>query len=381
MPLPTDLAAPRLLPPYGGRLVDRILPPGEAAELRTRARGLPRVVLAPLELADLELIATGAASPLEGFLGRDDHDRVVADLRLADGTVWPLPLSLPVPDEAVPSIEAAGEAALCDATGRLWGAIRVTSLWRTDPRADAKQVFGTDDPAHPGVADLLSRPAWRAGGPVLALPLPEDRPFAARRLTPRDVRAEIARRGWRRVAGFQTRNPIHRAHERLTKLALEWADGLVIHPVVGETRGEDVPADVRFRTYDVLVERYYPKDRTLLAAFPAAMRWAGPREALFHALVRRNYGIGHLIVGRDHAGVGGWYEPTAAQRIFDRFLPEEIGVEPLRLEATFHCRACGDVASERTCPHDASSRLTLSGTHVREILRAGGALPAEFTRP
>jgi sulfate adenylyltransferase len=242
-------------------------------------------------------------------------------------------------------------------------------------------VYGTDDASHPGVAYLIARPRTLVGGPVAVLPLPDDLPFARHRLTPRELRARIADRGWRTVAGFQTRNPIHRAHEHLTKLALEQAHGLVIHPLVGETKSDDVPAAVRFRAYEVLLERYYPRDRTLLAAFPAAMRYAGPREALFHALVRKNYGITHLIVGRDHAGVGRFYGPYEAQQIFDRFSAAEVGVTPLRFEPTFFCRACDALASTRTCPHDGESRLELSGTRVREILRGGGRLPAQFTRP
>jgi sulfate adenylyltransferase len=257
----------------------------------------------------------------------------------------------------------------------------VDDVYARDPLHEARQVYRTEDPAHPGVAYLLARPKWLVAGPVSVLALPETLPFAERRLTPRALRDKIRAKGWRQVAGFQTRNPIHRAHEHLTKLALEQADGIVIHPLVGETKNDDVPAAVRFRAYEVLVDRYYPKDRTILAAFPAAMRYAGPREALFHALVRKNYGITRLIVGRDHAGVGKFYGPYEAQEIFDRFLPEELGVTPLKFDPTFFCRACDGLASPRTCPHDASSRLDLSGSRVREILRSGGRLPAEFTRP
>jgi sulfate adenylyltransferase len=259
--------------------------------------------------------------------------------------------------------------------------IEVAHVFTRDPLEEARKVYGTEDPAHPGVAYLLARPATLVGGPVHVLPLPGDLPFARFRLTPQELRARIAERGWRRVAGFQTRNPIHRAHEHLTKLALEQSDGLVLHPLVGETKGDDVPAGVRFAAYEALVASYYPADRTLLAAFPAAMRYAGPREALFHALVRKNYGITHLIVGRDHAGVGSYYGPYDAQRIFDRFSREEVGVTPLRFEPTFYCLPCDALASPRTCPHDRASRLELSGTKVREILRAGGRLPRKFTRP
>ena len=286
-----------------------------------------------------------------------------------------------MPDEQRGAVAQGARVALRDGAGRLWGRLDVEEVYERDPRHEARHVYGTEDPAHPGVAYLLARPRTLAGGTVTVLPLPEDLPFAEHRLTPRELRARIAERGWRTVAGFQTRNPIHRAHEHLTKLALEFADGLVVHPLVGETKSDDVPAAVRFRAYERLIERYYPRERTLLAAFPAAMRYAGPREALFHALARKNYGITHLIVGRDHAGVGRYYGPYDAQRIFDRFDAAELGVTPLRFEPTFFCHSCDSLASPRTCPHDEQARLELSGTKVREILRSGGNLPVKFTRP
>ena len=373
-----SLTESTLVRPHGGVLVNRIVSPPEAEPLRRRAASLLQLTLDARELADLELVATGAASPLAGFLGPDDYASVLDRLRLADGTVWPLPFTLAV-DGA--SLARGDEAALHDPQGRLWGVIEVAQVFTRDPLEEARKVYGTEDPAHPGVAYLLARPRTLVGGPVHVLPIPGDLPFARFRLTPQELRARIAERGWRRVAGFQTRNPIHRAHEHLTKLALEQTDGLVLHPLVGETKGDDVPADVRFAAYEALVESYYPAARTLLAAFPAAMRYAGPREALFHALVRKNYGITHLIVGRDHAGVGSYYGPYDAQHIFDRFSPEEVGVTPLRFEPTFYCLPCDALASPRTCPHDRASRLELSGTKVREILRAGGRLPRQFTRP
>jgi sulfate adenylyltransferase len=360
--------------PHGGTLVSRFTT--DAASLAARAATLPRVTLDARELADLELLAVGAVSPLTGFLQQADYTGVVESMRLTDGTVWPLPLTL-----AVESRPTSPELALHDATGRLWGGITVESVFTRDPLHEARHVYGTEDLAHPGVAYLVGRPKTLVGGAVEVLPLPDDLPFAAYRLTPMQVRAELARRGWKTSAGFQTRNPIHRAHEHLTKLALEVCDGLVIHPLVGETKADDVPASVRFEIYQALVERYYPRERTLLAAFPAAMRYAGPREAIFHALVRKNYGLTHLIVGRDHAGVGTWYAPTAAQELFERFAPGELGVTPLKFEPTFFCRVCESIASSRSCPHDASKRLELSGTKVRELLRAGQPLPREFTRP
>ena len=369
------------VPPHGGLLVDRFVSTADVAALRQEAQALPALSLDAREIADLELIAIGAVSPLTGFLGSADYKNVVEDLRLTDGTVWPLPLTLAVPEGARAAVQPGFAVALHDPAGRLWGILDVTEVFERDPLHEARNVYGTEDPAHPGVAYLLSRPGTLAAGPVRVLPLPDDLPFAAHRLTPRALRAEIVERGWQKVAGFQTRNPIHRAHEHLTKLALEVTDGLVIHPLVGETKNDDVPAAVRFRAYETLVDAYYPKERTLLAAFPAAMRYAGPREALFHALVRKNYGITHLIVGRDHAGVGRYYGPYEAQEIFDRFEVDELGVSPLKFEPTFYCHACDTLASSRTCPHDESQRLELSGTRVREVLRSGGHLPVKFTRP
>lgn len=371
---------PTLVEPHGGTLVDRLVSGEEAALLRAHAAALPRLVLDAREIADLELIATGAASPLTGFIGSADYRSVLERLRLADGTVWPLPLTLAIDEETRGELPPWAEAALGDTSGRLWGVVRIEDIYERDPVEEARFVYGTEDPSHPGVAYLLNRPRWLVAGEVRVLPLPEDSAFARYRLTPRALRQQIEARGWRRVAGFQTRNPIHRAHEHLTKVALEITDGLVLHPLVGETKGDDVPAEVRFRAYEVLVERYYPRERTLLAAFPAAMRYAGPREALFHALVRKNYGITHLIVGRDHAGVGRFYGPLDAHAIFDRFDASEIGVSPIRLDAAFYCSACGNLASTRTCPHDGADRLELSGTRVRELLREGAELPREFTR-
>jgi len=368
-----------LVTPHGGTLVDRLVPESEAAAFAARAASLPTLPLDAREQADLELIATGAASPLTGFLGSTDYQSVLDRMRLADGTVWSLPFTLAV-DEAT-KVAVGEERGLVDANGRLWGTITITDVFTRDPLVESRAIYGTDEAAHPGVAYLLGRPKQLVGGSVRVLPLGDDRPFLDYRFTPRELRAKISALGWRRVAGFQTRNPIHRAHEHLTKLALEVSDGLVIHPLVGETKQDDVPASVRFKAYQALVEKYYPRDRTILAAFPAAMRYAGPREAIFHAVVRKNYGITSLIVGRDHAGVGKYYEPLAAQRIFDQFTAEEIGVSPLKLDPTFYCRACGTLASSKSCPHDASTRLDLSGTKVRETLRAGGRLPEEFTRP
>lgn len=370
-----------LVEPHGGTLVDRFVPESEVPAFTKAAASLPRIVLDAREQADLELIATGAASPLTGFLGKADYTSVLEKMRLASGLVWSLPFNLAVTDEVKATLKVGSPAALYDGNGRLWGTIDVAEIYERDPLAESKAVYKTDETAHPGVAYLVSRPKTVVGGAVRVLPLPADLPFAKHRLTPRQLRAEIEKRGWKKIAGFQTRNPIHRAHEHLTKLGLEFTDGLVIHPLVGETKNDDVPAAVRFQVYETLIDKYYPKDRTMLAAFPAAMRYAGPREAVFHTLVRKNYGITHIIIGRDHAGVGKYYGPLEAQQLVDSFDVKDLGVSPLKLDPTFYCNACKSLQSLRTCPHDASQRLELSGTKVREMLREGKNLPEEFTRP
>ena len=352
----------------------------EAARLRASAAHLPQIVLDAREQADLELIGVGAASPLTGFLGEADFHRVVSEMRLANGLVWPMPLTLSVPPDVAGALNVGTQAALVDGGEQLIGVLDVREIFDRDPLEEARGVYGTDDASHPGVAYTLSRPRHLVAGDVHVLGQ-RTSAFGPYRLTPAQLREEIARRNWTRVAGFQTRNPMHRAHEFLTKIALEVTDGLVVHPLVGETKDDDIPADVRMRCYEALLASYYPATRVMLAVFPAAMRYAGPREAVFHTLVRKNYGITHLIIGRDHAGVGGFYEPLAAQRIFDALGVAEIGVAPLRLDATFYCRACDGMASDRTCPHHGDARLQLSGSQVRRMLERGEDLPIQFTRP
>ena len=367
------------VPPHGGRLIERLLPDGERAAAADRARSLPSVELSARQLADLELFAVGAASPLSGFLGRDDYLRVLNELRLADGTVWPIPLTLAVEDRVASDLANTAEIALT-AGGAPLAILRISDRFGYDKELEARRVYGTDDGAHPGVAALYSQGGTLLGGEVTVFARPEQR-FAEYRLTPRQTREEFARRGWRTVVAFQTRNPVHRAHEYIQKCAMEIVDGLLLHPLVGETKDDDIPADVRMRCYQVLLDGYYPKDRALLATFPAAMRYAGPREAILHALLRKNYGCTHIIIGRDHAGVGNYYGTYDAQRIFDQFTPAELGITPLKFEHTFYCRVCEGMASAKVCPHDASNHVALSGTKVRELLRAGERPPAEFSRP
>ena len=373
-------SSPVWLPaPHGGRLTERLVAADRAGTLAEQAARLPAVRLDGRGLADLECLAVGAFSPLTGFLGAADHASVVERGRLAGGQVWTLPVVLPVPVEVLAS--GPDQLALTDPAGTVLAVVDVEEVYDPDPVTEAKLVFETDDPAHPGVAATLARRGPLVGGPVHVLRLPGAPAELGPRLSPAQVRAEAAARGWRSMAGFQTRNPVHRAHEYLHKVALEHVDGLLLHPLVGETKGDDVPAGLRMACYRVLLEAYYPAQRVLLSAFPAAMRYAGPREAVFHAVVRKNYGCTHFIVGRDHAGVGSYYSTYAAQEAFDAYGPGELGITPLRFEHAFFCRRCGAMATSRTCPHPAGTRVQLSGTAVRDLLGRGQLPPPEFSRP
>jgi sulfate adenylyltransferase len=365
--------------PHGGRLVERLVPADRAEALAAEAARLPAVRPDGRGLADLECLAVGAFSPLTGFLAGADHAAVVEHGRLADGTVWTLPVALPVPAGTL----AGGpeRLALRDPAGTALAIVGVEEVHDPDPAAEAKHVFETDDLAHPGVAATLARPGPLVGGAVHVLRLPGSPAGLGPRLTPAQVRTEAARRGWRTMAGFQTRNPVHRAHEYLHKVALEHVDGLLLHPLLGETKDDDVPAALRMACYRALLDGYYPPERVLLSAFPAAMRYAGPREAVFHAIVRKNYGCTHLIVGRDHAGVGSFYGTYAAQQAFDAYDTGELGIEPLRFEHAFFCRRCDRMATSRTCPHRPASHLRLSGTAMRAMLQRGELPPPELSRP
>ncbi len=366
--------------PHGGRLVNRVLEGEERRAALARAAGLKKVALGPKEISDLELIATGAMSPLEGFMTREDYRSVVEDMRLASGLVWSLPITLPVTSAQAAELREGEEVVLVDGAGGVLGLLTVQDRFDYNKIHEARHVFRTDDEAHPGVVRLYRQGDVYVGGPVWLLNRPPAA-FPAYHRDPAELRAEFVARGWRRVVGFQTRNPIHRAHEYIQKCALEVVDGLLIHPLVGATKEDDVPAGVRMRSYEAIIARYYPAERTMLAVFPAAMRYAGPREAVFHAIVRKNYGCTHFIVGRDHAGVGSYYGTYDAQKIFEEFRPEELGITPLFFEHAFFCRACGNMATPKTCPHGEAERVVLSGTAVRAMLREGRVPPPEFTRP
>ncbi|HZV77309.1 MAG TPA: sulfate adenylyltransferase [Candidatus Babeliales bacterium] len=365
-----------MIAPHGGELVDRSVDsPHAEFELREEAKGLRSFTLTGRELNDLALIANGAMSPLTGFMTRADYETVVDSMRLAGGLPWSIPVVLAVDREEAPV--AGTRAALYHGAGELRGIIDVEDVFEHDKLREAGNVYRTEDPKHPGVAALFERKEVLVGGQVRVLQS-EHNPES---LSPAETRAEFERRGWKTIVGFQTRNPVHRAHEYIQKCAMEVVDGLLLHPLVGETKSDDIPAEVRMRCYRTLLENYYPADRVLLSTLPAAMRYAGPREAIFHAMIRKNYGCTHFIVGRDHAGVGSYYGTYDAQKIFDEFTPDELGITPLKFENSFYCSRCESMGSRKTCSHDVAYHVALSGTQVREMLRAGKLPPQEFSRP
>jgi ATP sulfurylase len=370
----------RIIPPHGGSLIDRVAAGPERTALLESSRDLPRIPLNARQRSDLELIAVGALSPLEGFLTRADYERVLREMRLASGIVWAVPVTLDVDADLASRLKRGADAALVDPDGAICGTIRVEEVFDWDPAAEARQVYRTEDDAHPGVAYLRDRGPKLVGGKITLLERSKPE-FPEHHRDPARTRALFAERGWRTVVAFQTRNPIHRAHEYLTKCALETVDGLLIHPLVGETKAGDIPADVRMRCYEALIDGYYPKDRVILSTLPAAMRYAGPREAIWHAILRKNYGCSHFIVGRDHAGVGTYYGTYEAQEIFDDLEPAEIGIQPVCFEHTFYHLELKEMVSSKTSPGPEESHLFLSGTRVREMLEAGEELPPEFTRP
>jgi sulfate adenylyltransferase len=369
------LTGTRLGLPHGGQLVDRRLDAEEAAALV--ASPLPSLVVTAAEAADLRALASGAYSPLVGFLDAKQHQAVCESMRLPDNTLWPIPICLGLPDGV--GVDG-GRLLLRDQQGGLLGVLEVTEVYQRDRQAEAELVYGTGDPAHPGVARVLGAPRLAVAGPIQAVVAPLPGPVGARALSPSETRAAFAERGWVTVVGFQTRNPVHRAHEYLMKCALETVDGLLLHPLVGPTKDGDVPAEVRMAAYQAVLD-YFPAGRVLLAALVAPMRYAGPREAVLHALVRKNYGCTHFIVGRDHAGVGAYYGTYQAQELLASLDQEELGIVPLRFDNAFFCRVCRAMATGKTCPHHQQEQVALSGTQVRALLAAGELPPVEFSRP
>lgn len=365
---------------HGGRLINRVATGAERDALAARAAKAPKLALNAREVSDLEMIGVGAMSPLDGFMGKDDLASVVSRSRLANGVIWPMPVTLSAKGAA--KYERGQELALTDEQGRLLGLITVSEVYSFDKNLEAQGCLGTTDKTHPGVGYLDSIGSQYVAGPIWVLNLPTYDFANEYRLTPRETRVLFKAKGWNTIVAFQTRNPIHRAHEYLTKTALEQVDGLMIHPLVGETKSDDVPARVRMDCYKILLEKYYPKERVTLAVYPQAMRYGGPREAVLHALCRKNYGCTHFIVGRDHAGVGSFYGSFDAQTFVKSFDPAELGITPLMFENAFWDKRAGAMATAKTsAARTPEEQVMLSGTKVREMLRAGVRPPEEFTRP
>ncbi|PYO02953.1 MAG: sulfate adenylyltransferase [Candidatus Rokuibacteriota bacterium] len=369
------------IPPHGGRLTDRILRGDALRDARERIGSLKRIALNARMMSDLELLAVGAYSPLQGFMGEKDYRAVLHGMRLADGLPWPLPITLAVRRRAADTVREGEQIALVTPWEEPLGILHVEERFPYDGREEARVVYGTDDPSHPGAQYQLTRGDVLLSGPVDMLARPPLKGFDAYRLDPDDARARFRQLGWRTVVGFQSHQPMHRAHEYIQKCALEPLDGLFIHPLVGQTKLDELPSEVRVRCYQVLVEQYYPQNRALLAVFPGAIRYAGPRETLFHALVRKNYGCTHFIVGREYAGIESTFAPITVDEIFNAFTPAELGITPLFFDETFYCRRCEAVTSPKTCPHGAQDRMALSGAVVRELLGRGELVPTEFARP
>ncbi len=380
-----EVAASRRAPgpstPHGGALIDRELKGDARSEALERAKALPKFGLDEREMTDLEMIGVGALSPITGFMRKLDYDCVVESMRLSDGSIWAMPVNLRTSLDQARGLSEGQEIALTDREGRILGVMHVTEIYQPDKAREAQNVYGTTDTAHPGVARVMTQDDVYVAGPVWVIARPSYTDFEQYRLTPLETRQKFDGMGWKTVVGFQTRNPVHRAHEYLQKVALENVDGLLLHPLMGATKSDDVPADVRMRTYEAIVDKYYPKNRVVLGIFPAAMRYAGPREAVWHAIARKNYGCTHFIVGRDHAGVGNYYGSYDAQILIDSLPPHELGIVPLKFEHSFYCTTCGNLATPRTCPHGKEHHVTLSGTKVREMLTNGESPPSEFTRP
>jgi len=368
-----------LVSPHGGRALRPLLLGDAAAAERRRAESLPKLRVSSREKGDLVMLGIGGFTPLEGFMSHDDWRRVCDEMRTASGLFWPIPITLSTDQE----IDAGGEIALIDPDdGSTLAVMNVNERYRIDKAHECKSVFRTADEAHPGVKMVMQQGAYNLAGPVRVL---SDGGFRAKYgalfMTPAETRAELERHGWSRVAAFQTRNPMHRSHEYLVKVAIETCDGVMVHSLLGHVKPGDIPAEVRTRAIAALIQNYFRPGTVVQAGYPLDMRYAGPREALLHALFRQNYGCSHLIVGRDHAGVGKYYGPFDAHRIFDELPPGALETRPIKMDVTFWCHRCYGMASGRTCPHAEKDQLQVSGTQLRAWLAEGKTVPPEFSRP
>lgn len=366
---------------HGGTLINRIASDAQRQEFLGKADNLPKVSLDARAVSDLEMIAIGGFSPLTGFMGQADYENVVNNMHLDNGLPWSVPITLSVSEEVAEPLAIGSTLRLDDAEGNFVGVMELTEKYTYDKKNEAIQVYRTDEDKHPGVKVVYDQGNINLAGDIWLLERQPHPLFPDYQIDPAASRAMFREKGWKTIVGFQTRNPIHRAHEYIQKCALEIVDGLFLHPLVGATKSDDIPADVRMTCYEVLMDKYFPQDRVILAINPAAMRYAGPREAIFHALVRKNYGCTHFIVGRDHAGVGDYYGTYDAQHIFEEFDKLALGITPLKFEHAFYCTRSEGMATAKTSPSEPEERIHLSGTKVREMLRRGELPPPQFSRP
>lgn len=373
----------KLVPPHGGKLVKRLLEGEELAEAKKRADEFPKVYMASRETSDLLMIGMGALSPLTGFMGKKDWKGICDEFKMGSGVFWPIPITLSISKDEALGLKEGKEVALIDRVGHeLMGSMKIEERYTIDKQLECKQIFRTDDPRHPGVAKVMAQEEVNLAGQVKIfseLDYPDR--FPGLYAHPEETRALFEERGWRTIAALQLRNPMHRSHEYLAKIALEVSDGLFIHQIVGRLKEGDIPAEVRVKCVEILVDHYFPKERVVNKAYPMEMRYAGPREALLHAIFRQNFGASHMIIGRDHAGVGDYYGPFDAQKIFNEIPEDALAIKMLPIDWTFYCYKCKGMASFKTCPHGKEDHLNLSGTLLRKMLREGKSLPEEFSRP